>query len=241
MSRHTFSFYLPSLDADASSVEIDGDEHRHLKRVLRLQPGTDVRVTNGRGLMVRALIDRVADNATTLAVAGVETTGEPARRVALALPLLQRAHFETAVSQAVEMGMTELVPVLAERRHVRAWGAGLAGRVERVIVTAIKQSGRAWLPPVREPVTVQAVVAMMADFDVAALGDMEGGPAPQSDGDLLAIVGPEAGFSEREEGGLLAAGVHRVVLSAHRLRAETAAVALLCALQPAGARHGAKN
>jgi hypothetical protein len=30
MSRHPFSFYLPSLDADASSVEIDGDEHRHL-------------------------------------------------------------------------------------------------------------------------------------------------------------------------------------------------------------------
>ncbi|HEX5133079.1 MAG TPA: RsmE family RNA methyltransferase [Candidatus Krumholzibacteria bacterium] len=232
MGAHIFSFYVPSLSAGDTAVEIAGDEHRHLKRVLRLRPGDAVRVTNGTGVRVSATLEAIGDSVSTARVDRVESSAPPARRLVLALPLLQRAHFDAAVSQCVELGITELVPVHAERCHVRVWSPSLRTRIERVAVSAMKQSGGAWLPPVREPVDVDGLAGLVAGFALAVVGDA-GGAAPAVGGagtDTLAIVGPEGGFSDREIERLTGAGVRRVSLSVNRLRAETAAVVLVALL-----------
>jgi 16S rRNA (uracil1498-N3)-methyltransferase len=232
MSAHTFSFYLPGLGADDTTVSITGDEHAHLKRVLRLRAGETIRITNGRGLAASAAIQAVGDSATLVRVTAVESGSPPARRLVLALPLLQRAHFDAAVAQCVEVGVSEFVPVAAEKCHVRAWTPALATRATRVAVSAMKQSGRNWLPPVRPALDVGQLAATFAEYETVVLADA-GGDAPAcaiARGDTLAIVGPEAGFSDREVDRLLAAGARRVTISRHRLRAETAATVLVALL-----------
>jgi 16S rRNA (uracil1498-N3)-methyltransferase len=156
----------------------------------------------------------------------------PAPRLVLALPLLQRTHFDTAVTQCVEVGVTEFVPLRAERCHVRAWTPALAARSERVAVAAMKQAGRAWLPPFGDAADVAGLAAGFGAFRTVVLADPGGERllAAQPAGDTLAIVGPEAGFSEGERERLIAAGARPALLSRNRLRAETAAVVLVSML-----------
>lgn len=236
MSGHTFSFYLPALASGDRTARLTGDEHAHLKRVLRLRPGETIRITNGLGLVVRATVDTIDDRATSARVVAVESEGPPAPRLVLALPLLQRAHFDLAVAQCVEVGVTDFIPVLAERRHVRAWTDALAARTERVTVAAMKQSGRGWRPVLRDALTVDGLAATFADYPSVVLADADAAPlaAGGVGGDALAIVGPEAGFSGDERDRLVAAGARPASISRHRLRAETAAVVLVSLLAPRG-------
>ena len=236
MSGHTFSFYLPALASGDRTARLTGDEHAHLKRVLRLRPGETIRITNGLGLVVRATVDAIDDRATSARVVAVESEGPPAPRLALALPLLQRAHFDLAVAQCVEVGVTDFIPVLAERCHVRAWTDALAARTERVAVAAMKQSGRGWLPVLHDAVTVDGLAATFAHYPTVVLADADAAPlaAGGDGGDALAIVGPEAGFSGEERDRLVAAGARPASISRHRLRAETAAVVLVSLLAPRG-------
>ncbi|HXV14325.1 MAG TPA: RsmE family RNA methyltransferase [Candidatus Krumholzibacteria bacterium] len=234
MPVHRFTFYLPSLSRDATAFDLTGDEHHHLARVLRLSAGETISVTDGRGLLVEAAIATTSKNRSTARVIRVLDDRAPARRVVLAMSLLPRAHFEVAVSQCVEVGVTDLIPVVAEKCHATKWSKAAAARVERVAIAAMKQSGRAWLPPVHEVRTLGALASEVASggYGRAVVGDA-GAPALTAvsrDRDVLAIVGPEAGLTDAEVARLVHAGAERASVSAHRLRAETAAVVLVAAL-----------
>ena len=230
MTAHLFSFYVPALAESDATIEIGGDEHRHLARVLRMSRGEAIRVTNGRGLRVAAAIESIGAKKTLARVTAVDELAPPRTRLALALGVIQRAHFEIAVSQCVEVGVTEFIPVLAEKCHARAWSSVVRTRAERVAVSAMKQSNRSWLPPVRDAMTVAELARFAREFHRAALADAGGDAVAAANGDALAIVGPEGGFTETEIETLVAAGATRAALGRHRLRAETAAVVLVAAL-----------
>ena len=234
MSAHRFTFYLPSLSTDAATFDLSDEEHHHLARVLRLSAGEAISATNGRGLLVEAELTSVERSRSFARVARVVHDGAPARRVMLALSLLPRAHFEVAVSQCVEVGVTDVIPIVAESCHVKTWSKSAAVRVERVAVAAMKQSGRAWLPPIGDVRTVATLASEIATgrYGRAVVGDA-GAPALAATlraGGARAVVGPEAGFSEAEIARLVGAGAERASVSSHRLRAETAAVVLVAAL-----------
>jgi 16S rRNA (uracil1498-N3)-methyltransferase len=234
MSAHRFTFYLPSLSADASAFQLTGEEHHHLARVLRLAAGETIVATNGRGLLVEATLMSVGKTRSDANVGRVLQDETPQRRVVLAMSLLPRAHFEVAVSQSVEVGVTDVIPMLAERCHVKAWSKAVALRVERIAVAAMKQSGRAWLPSIGDARTPGSLASDLASgrYGRVVVGDA-GAPALTTSahgGDTMAIVGPEAGLTDAEVARLVAAGAERASVSSHRLRAETAAVVLIAAL-----------
>lgn len=234
MSAHRFTFYLPSLSSEATAFDIAGEEHHHLSRVLRLGAGDVVSATNGRGLLIEATLTSIDKDRSAARVTRVLQDEAPRRRVVLAMSLLPRAHFEVAVSQCVEVGVTEVIPVVAERCHVTTWSRAVAVRVERIAVAAMKQSGRAWLPSIQGARSLTTLASEVASGRCgrAVVGDL-GAPALATTshaGDVLAIVGPEAGFTDAEVARLVDAGAERVSVSSHRLRAETAAVVLVAAL-----------
>jgi 16S rRNA (uracil1498-N3)-methyltransferase len=234
MSVHRFTFFLPALSSETATFDVTGEEHHHLSRVLRLATGELVSATNGRGLLVEAELTAIDRSRSVARVVRVLHDEAPNRRVVLAMSLLPRAHFEVAVSQCVEVGVTEVWPVIAEKCHVRVWSKAAAVRVERIAVAAMKQSGRAWLPTIGDARSIDALAGDVASgrFARSVVGDA-GAPALvpiARDGDAMAIVGPEAGFTEVEVARLVAAGAERVSVSSNRLRAETAAVVLVAAL-----------
>jgi len=234
MSAHRFTFFLPALSPETATFDVGGEEHHHLARVLRLSTGEMVSATNGRGLLVEAELTSIDKQRTIARVVRVLSDGVPARRVVLAMSLLPRAHFEVAVSQCVEVGVTDMWPLVAEKCHVRTWSKAAAARIEKIAIAAMKQSGRAWLPSIGDVRSLDSLAKDVASgrYGRAVVGDA-GAPALVADartGDAMAIVGPEAGFTDAEMARLVAAGAERVSVSSNRLRAETAAVVLVAAL-----------
>jgi 16S rRNA (uracil1498-N3)-methyltransferase len=229
MSAHTFSFYSADLMPSDAKVWITDDEHFHLARVLRMGSGDTVRVTNGHGLIVTAEIDSVGAKRTTARVANVEANLPEPVPLVLALGLLPRAHMDAALTQCVEAGITGFIPVAAERCHAKR-AAGRDERWMRIAIAAMKQSGRGWLPRIEAAVDVKELITKFGAFRSVLLADADAAPfTPDGGGEpvaTLAIVGPEAGFTDFERLRIQDGGARAVRISAQRLRAETAAVAL---------------
>jgi 16S rRNA (uracil1498-N3)-methyltransferase len=189
---------------------LDRDDAHHLFRVLRARQGEEVVVTDGSGRFAFA----------SVAANGVERTSElfvdpPLARAELYLSPLKGDHSERAVARAVELGVTRVVPLMAER-VVAAWrgdaGAKHLRRWRRIAEEAAGQCRRTFDMIVDEPVAVGAVPGDVAVCDIGGDGDLSGVTG-------LAI-GPEGGWSSGEWSDERV----RVGLGEVLLRADTAAV-----------------
>jgi 16S rRNA (uracil1498-N3)-methyltransferase len=232
MSAHTFSFYSADLVPTDSTVWITEDEHFHLVRVLRMGTGDTVRVTNGHGLIVSAEIDAVEARRTTARVSKVEANLPEPMPLVLALGLLPRTHMDAALTQCVEAGITGFIPVTAERCHARRT-EGRDERWQRVAIAAMKQSGRGWLPHIEPAVDVKDLIGKFGAFQNVLFADADADATPDAGATpvaTLGIIGPEAGFTDFERLRIKDGGAKAVRISAQRLRAETAALALVSML-----------
>ena len=230
MSSHRFLFYVSSAERDSQTVTLEGDEHHHLHRVVRLSDGDETYVTNGRGLIVRVRIESVSRaRAELVCLESVCDVPRPPR-LTLALALLRKERFAVALEQCVELGITDCLPFGSSRCHVRQYAPAFLGRLRRIAATAMKQSFQAFLPEVNVPVSVDALAGSLPDYACAMVGAAEAPPVTPVGGDRIIIVGPEAGLDGDELAALRAAGAVTVSVSANRLRSGTAAAALAAAL-----------
>ena len=132
------------------------------------------------------------------------------------------------LTNRIRLSVLVNVPFVSANAQVKRFGTGTLERLQRVVLSAMKQSFRAHLPTVHTPVEFGELVARARETENVFVGDQAG---PRIDagikGDALVIVGPEAGLDERETAVLADAGAVAVAVSNHRLRSETAAVALM--------------
>ena len=237
-------FLVPELPAGSSFV-LDGPEGRHAAAVRRLGPGEALVVTDGRGGAAACVVESV-DGRTALAltVSRRWREPEPAPRVVLAQALVKGDRGELAVELATECGVDAVVPWRAAR-CVAKWDDGPRGdkalaRWRSTAREAAKQSRRAWVPEVAAPVSTAGLTTLVAEAACALVLDSSGGaslaevPLPET-GDVLVVVGPEGGISDRESDALVAAGAQVVRLGPTVLRASTAGAAAIAAL---GVRTG---
>ena len=228
---------LPAGDA----VVLDGPEGRHAATVKRLSPGEDVRLADGRGGLVHAVVDRTGRDTVELTVTDRVRLDPPAPRVLLAQALVKGDRGELAVELATEAGVDGVLPWRAARCVAR-WedgprGAKALARWRSTAREAAKQARRAWLPVVEDPVST-AVLARRAAEAGAALVLHEAaadqltdlGPQLPTAGDVLLVVGPEGGVTDAELEELTAAGARPVRLGPEVLRASTAGAVALGAL-----------
>jgi 16S rRNA (uracil1498-N3)-methyltransferase len=231
---------------DLEAPALDGGDRSHLERVLRLQPGEVVGLSDGAGCW------RVARwrGGGVLDPAG-PVTAEPRPRpeVAVGVALVKGDRLEWAVQKLTELGVDRVMPMATERAVVRWDGERrrrAAQRLRAVARAAAMQSRRVRLPVVDEVTDFADLVTAFAGGSPAGGAGGPGGAGPLAGPAALAdpvgeppslerpviLVGPEGGWSPAE----LGAPLPRVSLGPHVLRAETAAVAagtLLVAI-----RHG---
>jgi 16S rRNA (uracil1498-N3)-methyltransferase len=210
--------------ADLDAPVLDGGDHHHLVRVLRLRPGSDVTAGDGAGGWRPCRLTE----GRALEIAGPtirEPRPEPPITVAFALVKGERP--ELAVQKLTELGVDRVVPFVAGRSVVR-WEPARADRqVERwrtIARQAAMQCRRTWLPEVAPVAAFDSVAALPG----AVLADATGAP-PTLDRPVV-LIGPEGGWTPEER----ASGLPTVRLGAHVLRAETAAItagAILTALR----------
>ena len=226
-----------ALAAGAGCI-VDGDAARYLGRVLRLRPADEVVLFNGRDGAYRARIDRLGRNEVSLTVIEpVATATESPLAVCLVQGISRGDRMDHVVQKATELGVQRITPVLTDHGVVRLDTARAARRREHwrnIAISAAEQCGRIAPPRIDHPLALndwfgaeaagagaRVVLAPGADTPFASL------PAP--DGDLLLLIGPEGGFSDRELADAGVAGFTAAAFGPRVLRTETAAVAALTA------------
>lgn len=214
------NLYSPIITAADEIVPHDAELMRHVA-ALRLRDGEHVRVLNGMGLVARCSVRRHAQH-SELVITEVVQHERPHERM-LALGVLDnRDRFEFAVEKVTELGITRIVPLLCDySQHVRT----NTDRLRSKAIAALTQSGNPWLPLIDEP----TLLHNLACNGTVILGDAEGQvPSRLPQGPQTFLVGPEGGFSQRELD-----YIHRELrpicwrIGSNRLRAETAAIALV--------------
>jgi 16S rRNA (uracil1498-N3)-methyltransferase len=201
------------------------DEH-HLG-VCRAEDGDQIRVLDGAGTIGWGPLSRSGEASIT--IERVERV-EPPPPVLLAAGAGDRDRFLDLVEKAVELGVTQIVPI--ETLRSQSVSSRVRSKhVEKLVYRAqqaMKQSGNPWLPRIGQPMPLEAFLAGELP-SVRWLADTAGhvpdrlGPAEG----LAIAVGPEGGFAWPEQDQLLHAGFAPVTLGPYVLRFETAALAAL--------------
>jgi 16S rRNA (uracil1498-N3)-methyltransferase len=236
----TAPVFLVDAVPSGTHAVLDGPEGRHAAAVRRLQPGEGLVIADGRGAAAACVVETVqGKDSLELRVERSWTEPQPQPRIVLVQALVKGDRGELAVELATETGVDAIVPWRASRSIVK-WedgprGAKALGRWRSTVREAAKQSRRAWIPDVAEPVTTRQLVELVRKsaitivLDAAASAGIRDVILP-TQGDLLLVVGPEGGISESESETLNAAGAQVARLGPTVLRASTAAAVAIAAL-----------
>ena len=220
-------------ESDGKTVFLDQEESAHCVKVLRHRTGDEITVVDGLGTMMRC---RLADDSPKGASAEVVETfqdwgGHPYSLTMAVCPTKNNDRFEWFVEKATEVGVDKIVPVIGERSERRVFKPE---RSRKIALSAMKQSLKARLPIVAEPVSVKDFINESADGIKLICYCFEGETLRRSIGDVLAeaaeganitiMIGPEGDFSPEEARLAVENGYIPVHLGPSRLRTETAAV-----------------
>ena len=233
-------FYAPALDATDETIALPDDEAQHLVRVLRVEKGREVLVFNGRGHQCRARVELADKRGVVLRVTGIEP---PAPELPFALTLAQAAlkgdKTDDIVRDAVMLGVAAVQPLVTRFIDVPAGPLAVGRRVDRwqrVAVSSVKQCGRAVVPTVREPATLESALAeasglrlVLVEPAMAAIGarSLDDVPRPEA---ATVFVGPEGGWAPEEVSRARERGAILVNLGARTLRADAVAIVALSIL-----------
>jgi 16S rRNA (uracil1498-N3)-methyltransferase len=214
------------------------DAANHVGRALRLRPGDALVVFDGRGGEYEAVIQRIDRDRVEVKTGAYHAEDREAPiEVGLVQGLPEADKMDWILQKSVELGIAWVQPVVCERSVVRLSGERAARREahwQRVVVAACEQCGRNRVPALRPTLAFRdwaAQPSQAARWMLApgAGESLAARPAPAGPVELL--VGPEGGLSEREFDIAATIGFEALALGPRVLRAETAPLAALAAMQ----------
>ncbi len=205
---------------------MDKNESHHCVRVMRLSANDIIYITNGAGKLYKAKITKPDKNACETEI--LETTDVPAERdwsmqIAIS-PTKSIERFEWFLEKATEIGTDRIIPLLcnnSERRIIKE------ERLKKVMIAAMKQSLKAWLPEITPFVSFESLVTKQFDgckFIATASEPHENnlGSLYRKGSDIIILIGPEGDFQKDEIKLAQANGFIPASLGKSRLRTETA-------------------
>jgi len=207
------------------------DQVNQIRKVFRLKKGDLLIIFDGSGSDYTCGIEDFRDETIVL---GVRETSKsrfmPEREVHLYAALVKKDTFEWIVEKATELGVTKIIPILAERTEKKAVNEE---RLKKIVIEASEQSGRGSVPEIAPVITLKEAIksqvsssnvktiAFHTDAELFEASDIKGEEA------LACFIGPEGGWSTDEIGLFHDAKIPVKSIGTQVLRAETAVVATL--------------
>ncbi len=238
MSRHRFFLARPFSAPRVGAVVVaplSAEDARHAIRALRLRADEEIDLIEPDGTAWRACVSASGDALTVELLEKLVSRHEP--DVSLIFGVLKGSKNDDVIEGAVEIGVTAMQPVLFERSIVRLDAAKRVERVmrwRRVAQAAAKQSKRARIPALADPVELAGLLGLLSSYDAVLVAWEEADGAGiasrltrlalGADARVAVVVGPEGGLSADEVSALVAAGAHTCTLGSTILRAQTAGV-----------------
>jgi 16S rRNA (uracil1498-N3)-methyltransferase len=219
-------FYQPNIPEGIHYL--DDEESRHAVKVLRLTEGSEIQLTDGKGSFYQARITKANPKKCEFEIINQskQTPHRTFRHLAIA-PTKNLDRIEWFLEKAVELGIDRITFLNCEHSERKVLKLD---RLEKKAVSAMKQSGQAFLPQLDEMTALKPFLKeAKADNKFIAYVDF-GNEAHlkdlvQSDQSNLILIGPEGDFSPKEVELALEAGFIKVSLGLNRLRTETAGIA----------------
>lgn len=231
-------FYISVPLAADTRLDLPEAAAHHAARVLRLRAGDAVVLFDGRGGEYAASIAAIGKHDVTVAIGehhAIERESPIA--VTLAQAISSGERMDLTVQKAVELGVARIVPVESERCVVRLKGERAEKRAahwRQIAIGACEQCGRNRVPEIGPVVTLHAWLAATSNAQRWLLAPEATKPLremPRPERPVEILVGPEGGLTDAEIAAATRAGFEPVRLGPRVLRTETAAPALLAAMQ----------
>ena len=225
-----------SRDIEGGICRLDQDESGHCIKVLRHRSGDEISVIDGCGTLYRCRITSDSPKGVeAIILDSEEGWGGHQYHLHMAVcPTKNNDRFEWFAEKACEIGFDVLSPVFGDHSERKVLKTA---RVEKILISAAKQSLKAAIPVVNEPVSVKEFIKEAAGDDkslklIAYCFEDERAPRRSikevlnafEGTDITVMIGPEGDFSRAEAEAALEAGFIPVHLGESRLRTETAAL-----------------
>ena len=241
-------FYISPEDWNPGALGLAGAEAHHARDVLRMRVGEKLVIFNGRGREITAEIVDLGSNEIGLRKLHEAETPPLQCRIVLGQAIPKGKNMDLIVQKAVEIGATEIGPIISDRTIVQVGSESAAQKQSKwrqIAVEAAKQCGQNWLPHVHAPRKLSELFSVVAaeSFDLQLIGSLQPGARhlkqvladysnehqrpPRS---VLMLVGPEGDFTPAELALARRHGCQPITLGPIILRVETAAIYCLSIL-----------
>lgn len=219
-------FYQPFIPTGVFHLE--PEESRHCVKVLRKKNGDAIRITDGKGTFYDALITHASPSACSFTVTAEVRVPAPSYTVHIAIsPTKNADRIEWFVEKAVELGIHKITLLdceNTERSYIKT------DRLNKVAISAMKQSLKAFLPEVQALTSFSDVIQAPGNLSrfiayVDSANPLHLKDAAQPAQQYMVLIGPEGDFTPGELDAALQKGFYKVSLGLSRLRTETAGLA----------------
>ncbi len=219
---------------DAGELEKDvvvlpPEESHHLARVLRVQPGQEITLFDGRGGVADAVVGSVSKTAVEARISNHWKVPPPAVQIDLIQAVPKPDRWELVLQKAVELGATTIRPILTQHtgfkpnpKKQERWG--------KMVLNAAQQCEVRWLPKLQPLEKFKTVLPTFGSYDLVLIGSLYEGTKPFREVSMAGkkkvalLIGPEGDFSQEEVDAAVSAGAIPVSFGDRILRTETAAI-----------------
>jgi len=237
-------FFIEQSKITSTKIFITGSDAAHIKKVLRMKSGDRIGLFDGRGFEYKARIENLLAGGIEVSITKrFLSASESPVQIIVAQALLKDKKMDILARQLTEIGAAGLIAFTSIRSVPRPDKKRLSARRkrwEKIAIEALKQCGRGYVTEIGETITFNDIIKIDNECDLKIVF-WENESKPISDAvqqvhvrhyrKILAVLGPEGGFTEKEIEDARACGFVTASLGPRILRAETAAVAACTILQ----------
>ncbi len=220
--------FIPLEESAPRWIDFPAEAARYVRTVLRLKPGDEVEVFDGK----QEYLVRLSRSDREGVCGEVMATRPPRHQeplIVLAFGCVRPGPFQEILRHGTELGVSRFVPILSRRTSRRPEEG--KSRWRSVVASAAAQSGRTGLPVVESPVSFTSFVTSVQESSAkfilspaSTVPDLFSDLCSEGRSPLVLLVGPEGGFEPSEEAQAVSAGFRPVRLGRGVLRTETAAM-----------------
>lgn len=234
-----YHFFVSEEQINGENAYIEGSDVNHIANVLRMKPGEELLISvKGDWDYLCKIVDIETDRVNLKVLESMEQRELPVN-ITLLQGIPKSDKLEMIIQKAVELGVSEIIPVKTKRVVVKIDEKKADTKVNRwnaIAESAAKQSKRSIIPKVHEPMSIDNALEIVNDFGVKLI------PYENADGidktrkildsmdktkNIAVFIGPEGGFEEAEVERIKNSGFEVITLGKRILRTETAGLALL--------------
>lgn len=230
-------FYAPPENFIDHRISLDSEQSRHLRSVLRLQNGDEVRVFDGEGNEFLCIVQEInsGKQSSVLRILSESkpTSNESSLDLTLAVSLLKSDKFDLVLQKAVELGVSNFVPIITRRCDIKPKNfERKLERFEKIIIESSKQCGRAKLMKISELLDFEEFIETSEGAKILfSERNGEDFSKIQSSKKITAVIGSEGGWEDSEIEFAKQNGFQIITLGGRILRAETAAISIASIFQ----------